>query len=142
MEMKKTLGAKNRNPLNIRYDPANKWLGQRGQNKGFCVFTSMRLGYRAAFMLLRTYIKKHNCTSIREIINRWAPNNENDTASYIDYVCNNFGCKGFQVSPDYCITTDKDLVNLVRPMSLLESRVDIADVCEPLDLLNTYNIHL
>lgn len=137
----KTLGMKNRNPLNIRYDPRNKWLGSKKGEKGFCYFSSCPLGYRAALLLLRNYVRK-GYKSISAIIHRWAPDSENDTKSYLDYVCKNFGAKGVVVSPDYEIETDLDLVNLVRPMSILESRIDPVDVCDLMSILNQYNIHI
>lgn len=133
----KTLGAKNRNPLNIRYSSTNRWLGQRGQNKGFCVFSSLRLGFRAAFLLLRNYVRQGNNT-IESIVTRWAPPSENDVESYIDYVCK----KSYIFDRNKVITKTEDLFGVLRAMGLYESRVDIVDVMDPSDLVTMYNIHL
>lgn len=133
----KTLGAKNRNPLNIRYSSKNKWLGQRGQNKGFCVFSSLRLGFRAAFLLLRNYVRQGDNT-IESIVTRWAPPSENNVEAYIDYVCK----KSYIFDREKVITKTEDLFSVLRAMGIYESRVDIADVMDPSDLVTMYNIHL
>ena len=46
----------------------------------------MAYGWRAAFMLLHTYMSKYKLTTIRKIIYRWAPPNENNTAAYTNHV--------------------------------------------------------
>lgn len=56
-------------------------------DKAFCQFISMRWGLRAAVIILKKYITKYECDTIRKIINRWAPPSENDTVSYVDTVC-------------------------------------------------------
>ena len=85
MKKQPTLAEINKNPLNIRYSPANNWRGQTGENKGFCVFSSEAYGMRAAFRILTNYIKNgHN--TIRKIVSRWAPPSENNTEKYIEFV--------------------------------------------------------
>ena len=50
----------------------------------FCQFESMEWGWRAAFYLLtRTYYHKHRLYTIRAIVSKWAPPNENKTEAYI-----------------------------------------------------------
>jgi hypothetical protein len=49
----------------------------------FCQFTSMTYGCRALLKLLRTYVEKRGCTTIRKVVERWAPPSENDTTSYV-----------------------------------------------------------
>lgn len=46
----------------------------------------MKWGYRAAAMLLKKYINVYKCNTIRKICERWAPNSENDTPTYIKFV--------------------------------------------------------
>ena len=54
----------------------------------FCQFETMPYGWRAAFkMLTRTYYHDYRLYTIRAIINRWAPPNENSTKRYIENVC-------------------------------------------------------
>lgn len=80
-------GYRNNNPLNIRIS-SNNWQGKVTPNTdgSFEQFTTMPYGFRAAFALIRTYINKYGCNTIRKIINRWAPPSENDTSSYINLV--------------------------------------------------------
>lgn len=76
-------GIRNNNPLNIRI--GNVWLGEVDQptDPDFEQFVHMRYGLRAAFVLLRRYIRHYHRTTITSIISAWAPRNENDTAAYI-----------------------------------------------------------
>ncbi len=77
-------GIRNNNPLNLRYSCRNGWLGQVGSDEaGFCRFSAMCFGFRAAFLTLRTYHKKHQCRTLRDYISRWAPPTENPTEDYI-----------------------------------------------------------
>ena len=90
-------GIRNNNPLNIRRSK-DQWKGLRAQqtDASFCQFESLEYGWRAAFYLLtRTYyhkyrlytIRKYRLYTIRMIINKWAPPQENLTATYIENVC-------------------------------------------------------
>ena len=50
----------------------------------FCQFESQAYGWRAAFVLLtRTYYHTYRLYTIRAIVTKWAPPNENATAAYI-----------------------------------------------------------
>ena len=76
---------RNNNPLNIRRSK-DKWKGLKAQQTDaqFCQFESMEYGWRAAFCLLtRTYYHTYRLYTIRAIIQRWAPPNENNTRAYI-----------------------------------------------------------
>lgn len=79
-------GIRNNNPLNIRKSP-NAWVGKvGGLDKDFETFDTMEHGIRAAMVIVRTYIRKHNCTTVKQLINRWAPATENNTQAYIERV--------------------------------------------------------
>ena len=81
-------GIRNNNPLNIRKGK-DQWKGLRAQqtDASFCQFERLEYGWRAAFYLLtRTYYHKYRLFTIRAIISRWAPPNENLTATYIENV--------------------------------------------------------
>ena len=83
-------GIRNNNPLNIRRTAKDQWKGLRAQqtDASFCQFESLDYGWRAAFYLLtRTYYHKYRLFTIRAIISRWAPPNENLTSTYIQNVC-------------------------------------------------------
>ena len=77
--------AKN-NIFNIRANGA-KWVGQTGANKGFAEFDTQEHAIRAWLVLMRTYRKRYGLTTIRGIINRFAPPSENDTEKYVRYCC-------------------------------------------------------
>ena len=84
-------GIRNNNPTNIRHSARFEWDGElEPDSDGFCRFTSMALGVRAAAKNLTTKIKRGENT-IRALITAWAPADENDTESYIEAVCNSTG---------------------------------------------------
>ena len=74
------------NVLNIRYNESNKWQGQTGSYKGFCVFENTDYSIRAGIKILRSY-NKRGIKNIRDIITTFAPETENDTERYIKSVC-------------------------------------------------------
>lgn len=79
-------GIRNNNPLNIRKSN-NKWLGKvQGIDREFETFDTMEHGIRAAFIIIRTYIRKYECKYVRDIIHRFAPASENNTDAYIERV--------------------------------------------------------
>ena len=78
-------GIRNNNPLNIRRSK-DQWQGLRAvqTDPSFCQFETLEYGWRAAFKLLtRTYYHTYRLFTIRAIINKWAPPNENKTSAYI-----------------------------------------------------------
>lgn len=79
-------GIRNNNPLNIRI--GNTWLGEvpRPTDKAFEQFVQMEYGIRAAFVILRRYIRRYNRRTITDIVSAWAPSNENNTKAYIETV--------------------------------------------------------
>lgn len=89
-------GVRNNNPGNIDYNPRNAWQGQLGVEVGvakprFARFDSPENGIRALGKLLQTYYNKHGLRTVAAIINRWAPEVENDTDAYIRTVAQRCG---------------------------------------------------
>ncbi|WMN19283.1 structural protein [Pseudomonas piscis] len=86
-------GVRNRNPGNIDYNPRNQWEGQLGKepNGRFAVFDTAENGIRALGKLLQTYYNKHGLRTVASIIQRWAPEVENDTGAYIRAVAQRCG---------------------------------------------------
>ena len=83
-------GIRNNNPLNIRRTAKDQWKGMADaqSDRAFVQFKSLEYGWRAAFYLLtRTYYHKYRLYTIRMIIKRWAPPQENVTSTYIENVC-------------------------------------------------------
>lgn len=84
-------GVRNNNPGNIDYSPSNKWNGQLGMEEGvasprFARFDTPENGIRALGKLLQTYQRVYGLNTVSQIISRWAPSNENDTAAYVKSV--------------------------------------------------------
>lgn len=81
-------GLRNRNPLNIRRS-ADLWQGMAEEqtDREFFQFKSMDWGYRAAFVVLRTYRHRYGANTVERIVRRWAPPEDgNDTEIYIQKV--------------------------------------------------------
>ncbi len=107
-ELKEPRGIRNNNPLNIRRS-GDKWQGLRAlqEDRAFCQFSTMEYGWRAAFVILcKTYYVKYKLRTIRDIVSRWAPANENNTAAYIRHVSDYTGIGPDRVlaSPQECPT--------------------------------------
>lgn len=102
------------NPFNIRYNSRNKWLGLDGHTRGFCNFTSLKLGVRAAaYIVIRSYSKSGIVTP-RSIISRFAPASENDVDAYLSFVCRE------GLTADAPLVHHLHYVRLLRRMSLFE----------------------
>ena len=75
--------------VNIRRTSKDQWKGMTKvqTDRAFVQFETLEWGWRAAFYLLtRTYYHKYRLYTIRQIISRWAPPNENHTKAYIENV--------------------------------------------------------
>ena len=79
-------GIRNNNPGNIRHGEKWEGLSDKQTDSSFCVFKTPEYGIRAMAKILLNYQKKYGLKTIKQIISRWAPPNENDTQSYIKSV--------------------------------------------------------
>ena len=97
MNQKLPRGIRNNNPGNIRHGANWQGLNPNGRNidSAFCVFESPVLGIRALAKVLINYKKIHGLNTVRQIVSRYAPPNENQTAAYIQTVA-----KQLEVYPD------------------------------------------
>lgn len=133
--MAKSRGYRNNNPGNIRIN-GDKFQGEviPSQDKEFKQFESMSYGYRAIFKILRNYQINYKLNTIRQMISRWAPKNENDTANYISFVSERSG-----ISADDPIRTDNRemMIRMVAAMSRVENGIDadMSDVIAGWELL-------
>jgi hypothetical protein len=105
----------NNNPLNIRTSN-DKFVGEIPSSNDFKAFESNYYGYRAAFKIINTYIKKYGLNTVEEIINRWAPPIENNTEAYINFVCNKTGYDRDTVF----VENDPGIIKLVWAMAWIE----------------------
>ena len=112
-----TRGQRNNNPGNIRLS-SQAFAGEiRGADKVFKTFSTMAYGYRALIRILINYQELHGCNTIRKIINRWAPDNENATSEYVKFVCSDTG----YMADEAIDTHKKDVaVKLARAISKME----------------------
>lgn len=113
-------GIRNNNPLNIRRN-GDHFQGEvvPGSDPAFKQFESPAYGYRAAFVILGTYLQKGNNT-IEKIVRAWAPPTENDTESYISVVVKRSGIGRTKV-----LTADSggDYRKIVAAMSHCENGI-------------------
>lgn len=84
-------GIRNNNPGNIRHGNDWRGLSEEQPDQAFCTFTAPEYGLRAIVVILRNYERKHGLRTVGEIINRWAPPNENDTTGYAEHVARRLG---------------------------------------------------
>jgi hypothetical protein len=94
-------GIRNNNPGNLRHGPKWQGLAQFQPDRDFSLFVDMEHGIRALLINLRTYVQTHNLQTVRQIISRWAPANENNTDAYVLAVAESLG-----VGPDQKIVGD------------------------------------
>lgn len=116
-----TRGLRNHNPLNIRKS-GDRFKGEvvPSSDAAFKQFESDAYGYRAAFVILSSYLKcgKNN---IVKIVASWAPSADgNNTASYIANVEKRSGVDRFQPLTIY---SGRDYISIVAAMSQSENGV-------------------
>lgn len=112
-------GIRNFNPGNIRHAKGVRWQGQSAVQSDleFVQFNGPRWGIRALARVLITYQDKRRANdgsqidTVREIIERWAPPNENDTKAYVATVSRVLGIGSDDSVVDvYNFETMRDLV--------------------------------
>ena len=130
-------GLRMNNPGNIRIS-ATKWNGEviPSADKSFKQFESMPYGYRAMLKLIRNYRILYELDTIRKIISRLAPPNENNTDAYVNFVSK---YTGYQ--PDTVINVYKreQMVIIAAAITLQENghdyKVNMSDINKGWDLL-------
>ena len=121
-------GLTNCNPGNIRQSKT-RYKGERhpSRDSEFKEFESMAYGYRAMFVLLDTYSRRYGLCTIRQMLNRYAPPEENFTEGYVRFIADYSG-----VMPDESVDTraEMDMIPIVAAMSKIENGVaaNLADV--------------
>ncbi len=128
---KQARGIRNNNPGNIRNSERNDWKGEVSKadkkDQVFEEFETMSDGVRAMMRLLKKRQRSYNLHTVKEIVERWAPRNENDTAAYVRTVC-----KEMQM-PECCgldLTDKGTMCALVDAMCYVENgvHIDMADI--------------
>lgn len=112
-------GVRLNNPLNIRINNANDWLGKvyPSSDPEFEQFESAAYGFRAAGKTLQTYQRAHGLNTISQMVSRFAPPVENKTQNYINFVSQKTGIGAHQE-----INTENhdQLARIVHAMSIME----------------------
>lgn len=118
MSSKKPRGIRNNNPLNIRI--GNSWQGevQYPTDASFEQFVEMKWGVRAAFIILRRYMKRYGLRTIPAIVSRWAPRNENDTLNYIKRVSE---LSGYDTTYVFTWENRDEMRDLFKAMCIVEN---------------------
>ena len=79
------------NPGNLRKS-AVRWLGEKDTTSDFSEFENPTYGVRAMAKTLMTYQNKHKISTIRDIVNKYAPTSDkNNVESYIKFISNKTG---------------------------------------------------
>ena len=117
-------GIRNHNPGNIRHGDKWQGLSEEQTDSSFCVFEAPEYGIRALAKILLNYERKYGLNTVRKIINRYAPEVENDTASYVLSVAGQLG-----VAADEVIDVADTAVMLV----LIKAIIRHENGCQPYD---------
>lgn len=123
-----TRGVRNNNPGNIRKS-RDKWQGlaEIQNDPAFFTFSKPEYGIRAMTRILINYQAKYGLTTVRGIIGRWAPPNENDTEAYIRAVA-----KAVGVTPEDDIVLTRQVLGRLVPAII---RHECAGYVYPKDVL-------
>ncbi len=111
-------GIRLNNPGNLRISNQS-WLGKVAPSKDhdFETFDTLEHGIRAiAKIILNDY--HHGMDTIEDIISKYAPSSENDTAAYIASVC---AFCGYDANAHLMLTTLTDLMPIVQAIIIHEN---------------------
>lgn len=129
-------GLRNNNPGNIRINN-DLFQGEvrPSGDRAFKRFETMAHGYRAMFRILRNYKRNHGLGTIREMIGRWAPPEDNNhTEAYVKAVSD---YAGIPADDPIDVGSREQMARIVAGMSRVENGVDpvMADVLAGWELL-------
>lgn len=111
-------GLRNNNPLNIRKS-SDVFQGEKSScDNQFKQFKTMAYGYRAAFKIVMNYYRIYSLKTIRQIIGRWAPENENNTSAYVSLVSSYSGIPADNLID---INNKDQMIKIVAGMSKVEN---------------------
>jgi len=105
------VGLLSNNPGNLETNKNNHWVGKVVCEKAsrFECFSTPYYGIRATVITLRTYYEKRKLRTVRQIISRWAPRqDDNPTEAYINFVASRLN-----VAPDEHLTFHPGQVGLL-----------------------------
>lgn len=116
-------GLRLNNPLCIRRGSSWQGLAASQPDPEFCAFDELVFGLRAGFRIIRKYMRSRPpYNTVRQIIRRWAPPSENDTASYIRSVCR---LTGLPPDREFSFSDKKAVCALVYAMCQVECGLSV-----------------
>lgn len=89
-----TKGERNANPGNLRYNRTIHWQGLADPPQdatGFCIFTTAYYGLRALSRDLYIANTVDGLDTVMALVDKFAPQSENNTAAYIEDVADRLG---------------------------------------------------
>ena len=115
-------GLRNNNPGIIRRN-SDVFQGEKtSSDREFKQFKSMAYGYRAIFKILFNYYRNYKLDTIRKMITRWAPPEDNNhTEAYIKTVS---GYAGIPADDPININNREQMIRIVAGMSRVENGRD------------------
>ncbi len=134
-EKKLPRGLRNCNPGKIRIN-GDLFQGEIRPNKdkSFKQFETMAYGYRAIFKILSNYYRNYKLDTIRKMITRWAPPEDNNhTEAYIKAVSD---YAGIPADDPINVNDREQMIRIVAGMSKGENGVE-ADM---LDVIAGWNL--
>jgi hypothetical protein len=87
--MAEPIGIRQNNPGNIRFGAG--FDGEQEGDKGFGAYPTPVAGGTALIKNLVAYSTKHGLNTMRGIVSRWAPSNENNTEAYVNAASSDVG---------------------------------------------------
>ena len=127
-------GLRNNNPGNIRRN-SDVFQGEKtSSDREFKQFKSMAYGYRAIFKILSNYGRNYHLKTIRQMIGRWAPENENDTGAYVKAVSD---YAGIPADDPIDINDREQMIRIVAGMSRVENgrEAEMSDIIAGWEML-------
>lgn len=128
-------GLRNCNPGNIRLSGV-RYRGEirPSRDPEFRCFESLAWGYRAMFVLLHTYRRRHGCRTLAQMISRYAPQSENATECYLRFVSER---SGVAAEAEVDTLDRRSMTAIVGAMSHFENGTP-ADICAVTDGWNLF----
>lgn len=113
-------GFRNNNPLNIRINPKNNWVGKIANNSdhSFEQFDTMEHGYRAAGLLIKNKIKE-GLDTLTKLIQSWAPASDGNSPD--NYAMTVSKRTGIGVNDKLDPNDIEQLIKVVQAMTFVEN---------------------
>ena len=124
------------NPGNIRPLKNDTYKGQIGIVNDFVQFDTMAHGIRAWLMNFHAAVVTHGRTNLTQYITAYAPPKENDTAGYIEKMCNITTMKPEQAFDLSFAQTEE----IMRAQFIIENGMVIASKITDSDWLNGFEL--